>query len=204
MGQQTRSLVLTPNSCEKDGLQYVRCQLGYFDGTIAEEDAYSLCKIMSHLVSSGDQICLSLYPIDEARWSDLTKQDWATLAEKRFVRKGLFRASKQVLWTVGHAQTIEKLRAIYQFAWNISGNEDLLALSIHGNSLPQIVETYQDDIGTSQKNEEELIKCCPFIMSRGHDGHWIYIYSSRNTAEDILGVVRGASNMPVHLSDKPL
>lgn len=187
-------------SQEEDGERrdYVHF-LGYFDSYLSEAEGRLVTALAYELTKEGERLLLAFYPICTQSWEKVEDEDWVTLHSASVPRWGLFR-KKVIPWIVGYACTREKFREVLMYAWNISGNDTVLAIPMNETNLSTLVEAFD----CPKENLAKVIGHYPTVISRGHDGLWLKIQSRDWKPTDMLGKLREITDREIVYREKPL
>lgn len=178
LGPDARKLVLeTRDLRDVRGLCTIHSLIGFSD-RISYADALYIAQLIQRVSHPPQVILHAFYTLGAPQWKELDVLPWHTLATRTFRRKLFFRVTQRP-WVIGFSEDIKHLAKIFQFSWNMSGNETWLA--VLGNSPSEyqlLAEKFVDHMESTDIIPRKLLEHFWLVVSRASDGIALELFTA--------------------------
>jgi hypothetical protein len=184
------AIMQTVSGVLENGVKYREYHLGDFveaNGPLLTsirfkpEDARAVGRALQRFAEAS-LIAVAVYPWVEAAWESLTRQDWTTMTTKTFVRHRWLGSAGSNRWVIGRAHSAQKLEEIIHWAWTLPGRDTLLFVPMVSTDVANIwplANEFLDDQEENGANEIRLLKHYPVVASRGFEGRYLRVFSTK-------------------------
>jgi len=151
-------------------------EIGRLGETLDDATPVLLSRFIFSLGQAGERPLLGFCPALQDKFRSMTEPGWRTLQERAEMRN-------RMPWIIGHAESMDTFRRIYQLAWNTANNEPVVVVVSQQDDGGDTFAEVEKTEGLYAGCEERLLRVYPTVVSRYYDGLWLKVLSRRLTPE---------------------